>query len=214
MGWRNAGFYLRARLGAALTRWGVTFSLPGVWMLLYGAGVATGGAFSVRIVPLTGGLFMAAGAVTLFLPPAWGDAAMAATSNLGAMLVGMNDEKRVPGRTYWVKIGAQTLPASIEAVQSIVDINEMGEQPGSPLGLNDIGRVSITLDRPIPAISYELNRKLGGFILVDRLTNATLAAGLVVDQKPEPGTPLDSSTTAELRLERRAAALESSAGVP
>ncbi|MDV3256967.1 MAG: GTP-binding protein, partial [Sphingomonas sp.] len=108
------------------------------------------------------------------------DAAMAATSNLGAMLVWMSDEKLVPGRSYWVKIGAQTLPARIEAVHSVVDINEMGEQPGSTLGLNDIGRVSITLDRPIPAISYELNRKLGGFILVDRLTNATLAAGLVL----------------------------------
>lgn len=67
-----------ALLTAALTRWGVAFSLPGVWMLLYGAGVATGGAFSVRIVPLTGALFMAAGAVTLFLPSTWGDAAMAA----------------------------------------------------------------------------------------------------------------------------------------
>jgi hypothetical protein len=67
-----------ALLTAALTRWGVAFSLPGVWMLLYGAGVATGGAFSVRIVPLTGALFMAACAGTLFLPSAWGDAAMAA----------------------------------------------------------------------------------------------------------------------------------------
>ncbi len=67
-----------ALLTAALIRWGVAFSLPGVWMLLYGAGVATGGAFSVRIIPVTGVLFMAAGAVTLFLPIEWGDAAMAA----------------------------------------------------------------------------------------------------------------------------------------
>ena len=68
-----------ALLTAALVRWGVPFSLPGVWMLLYGAGVATGGAFSVRIIPVTGVCFMAAGAVTLFLPTAWGDAAMACT---------------------------------------------------------------------------------------------------------------------------------------
>jgi hypothetical protein len=67
-----------ALLTAALTRWGVPFSLPGVWMLLYGAGVATGGAFSVRIIPITGALFMLAGAITLFLPSGWGDAAMAA----------------------------------------------------------------------------------------------------------------------------------------
>src|SRR5262245_38866000 len=68
-----------ALLTAALVRWGVAFSLPGVWMLLYGAGVATGGAFSARIIPLTGVFFMAAGAVTLFLPVDWGDAAMACT---------------------------------------------------------------------------------------------------------------------------------------
>lgn len=68
-----------ALLTLALVRWGVTLSLPGVWMLLYGAGVATGGAFSVRVVPITGILFMIAGAITLFLPIAWGNYLMAAT---------------------------------------------------------------------------------------------------------------------------------------
>lgn len=66
-------------LTIALTRWGVTASLPGVWMLLYGSGVAAGGAFSVPVVPVLGVLFMMAGAITLFLPVAWGDWLMAAT---------------------------------------------------------------------------------------------------------------------------------------
>jgi hypothetical protein len=66
-------------LTLALVRWGETESLPGVWMLLYGAGVATGGAFSVRVVPVLGVLFMIAGAITLFLPIAWGDWVMALT---------------------------------------------------------------------------------------------------------------------------------------
>ncbi|HSL68983.1 MAG TPA: hypothetical protein VK864_02010 [Longimicrobiales bacterium] len=64
-------------LTIAFVRWGVAYSLPAIWMLLYGAGIAAAGTFSVRIVPLTGGLFMAAGAATLFLPAAYGDAAMA-----------------------------------------------------------------------------------------------------------------------------------------
>lgn len=66
-------------LTVALVRWGEAESLPGVWMLLYGSGVATGGAFSVRAIPVLGVLFMLAGAITLFLPAAWGDWLMAAT---------------------------------------------------------------------------------------------------------------------------------------
>jgi hypothetical protein len=67
--------------GAVLTvsfvRWDQAYALPGVWMLLYGAGVTTGGAFSVRLIPLLGSLFMASGALTLFLPAQAGDFMMA-----------------------------------------------------------------------------------------------------------------------------------------
>jgi hypothetical protein len=67
-----------ALLTPALYQVGLTAALPGTWLLLYGAGIATGGAFSVRIVPVMGLAFMAVGAFALFAPAAWGDAVLAA----------------------------------------------------------------------------------------------------------------------------------------
>lgn len=64
-------------LTVVLVRAGLVEALPGTWLLLYGTGVVTGGAYSVRVVPLMGLCFMALGALALFAPPSWGDALMA-----------------------------------------------------------------------------------------------------------------------------------------
>jgi hypothetical protein len=64
-------------LTVALVRAGALWALPGSWLLLYGTGVVTGGAFSVRVVPLMGLCFMALGAIALFAPPGWGTPLMA-----------------------------------------------------------------------------------------------------------------------------------------
>ena len=66
-------------LTIALWHGGKAALLPGTWMLMYGISTVAGGAFSVRIVPITGVLFIGAGALTLFLPPAWGDFMMGLT---------------------------------------------------------------------------------------------------------------------------------------
>jgi bifunctional enzyme CysN/CysC len=109
------------------------------------------------------------------------DAAPAPVNRVTASLVWMSDEKLVSHRSYWLKIGAQTVSASVDVVDSIIDVNTLDTRGGEPLGLNDIGRVEIDLDRAIPAVRYGEIRKLGGFILIDKISHATVAAGLIED---------------------------------
>ena len=70
-------FLVGILLTIVLVRAGLESALPGTWLLLYGTGVVTGGAYSVRVVPLMGLCFMALGALALFVPPAWGNGLMA-----------------------------------------------------------------------------------------------------------------------------------------
>jgi bifunctional enzyme CysN/CysC len=107
------------------------------------------------------------------------DDASAPVSRIGASLVWMSDEKLVPHRSYWLKVGTQTVSASVDVVDSIIDVNTLQTRAGDRLDLNDIGKVSIDLDRAIPGVRYADNRKLGGFILIDKMSHATVAAGLI-----------------------------------
>jgi bifunctional enzyme CysN/CysC len=105
--------------------------------------------------------------------------APAVADTLAADLVWMGDEPLVPGRAYWLKIGAVTVSATVSKVDHILDVDSGRPAPARLLALNDIGRCELRLDRPVAAIPYARGRELGAFILIDKLSNATSAAGMI-----------------------------------
>ena len=96
-----------------------------------------------------------------------------------ATIVWMSDEAMTPGRAYWIKIGTQTVSTTIQAPKYQVNVNTLEHTAVKTLELNAIGVASITTDRPIPFEPYEQNRALGGFIIIDKMTNATVGAGML-----------------------------------
>jgi bifunctional enzyme CysN/CysC len=108
------------------------------------------------------------------------DAAVPAQT-LRSTLVWMDEAPLVPGRSYWLKIGARTVSATVNAPEAVIDINTLERRSAPSLTLNDIGEAIVSLDRAVPAVRYADNRRLGGFILIDKASNATVAAGLVLE---------------------------------
>ncbi|OJU18563.1 MULTISPECIES: sulfate adenylyltransferase subunit CysN [unclassified Sphingomonas] len=96
-----------------------------------------------------------------------------------ATIVWMADEEMLPGRPYWLKLGTQTVTASIQHPKYQVNVNTMEHLAAKTLDLNAIGVANLSTDRPIVFEPYAANRGLGGFILIDKLTNATVAAGML-----------------------------------
>ena len=94
-------------------------------------------------------------------------------------LVWMDEADLVPGRAYALKIGAQTVSATVQAPKYEVNVNTQEHIAAKTLELNAIGVANITTDREIPFAPYAENRDLGGFILIDRITNRTVAAGMI-----------------------------------
>ena len=94
-------------------------------------------------------------------------------------LLWMSDEPMLPGRPYLLKMGALTAQATITTPKYTVNVNSFEHVAATRLDLNEIGVCNISLDRRIAFDPYEANRQTGGFILIDRLTNATVGMGLI-----------------------------------
>ncbi|MCB2015581.1 MAG: sulfate adenylyltransferase subunit CysN [Sphingobium sp.] len=94
-------------------------------------------------------------------------------------IVWMSDDALIPGRAYWLKLGTQTVSATIHAPKYEVNVNTMEHLAAKTLELNSIGVAEIATDKPVVFEPYSDNRTLGGFILVDKITNSTVAAGML-----------------------------------
>jgi len=96
-----------------------------------------------------------------------------------ATVVWMGDAPLLPGRSYRIKIGAVTATATVAPLKYRINVESMEHVAATKLELNEIGVCQIELDRTIAFESYETNRDLGGFILIDRMSNHTVGAGML-----------------------------------
>ncbi len=96
-----------------------------------------------------------------------------------ATIVWMADEALLPGRPYWLKLGTQFVTATIHGPKYQVNVNTLEHLAAKTLTLNAIGIANLSTDRPLVFEPYETSRELGGFILIDKISNATVAAGML-----------------------------------
>ncbi|WP_457095643.1 sulfate adenylyltransferase subunit CysN [Lysobacter sp. P5_B9] len=101
------------------------------------------------------------------------------SDQFAAHLLWMGEHSLLPGRPYWLKIGTRTVSASVTEIKHKVDVNTQDQLAAKHLELNEVGYCNLYLDHAIAFEAYADNRELGGFILIDRQTNATVAAGTI-----------------------------------
>ena len=100
------------------------------------------------------------------------------------MVVWVSEAPLKPGTQLMLKSTSNLVPATVETLRYQFDVNTLKRQDTDSLELNAIGRVVIHTHRPLCYDSYSKNRNTGSFVLIDRLTNATLAAGMILDRDP------------------------------
>jgi bifunctional enzyme CysN/CysC len=107
------------------------------------------------------------------------DAPTEAADQFEATIIWMADERLLPGRPYLLKLGARTVSAQVTDIKHKINVNTLEHVAAKVLELNEIAVCNISLDQPTPFEPFDENPDLGGFILIDRMTNATVGAGLL-----------------------------------
>ena len=96
-----------------------------------------------------------------------------------ARMVWMNDEPAFPGRSYLLKLGAQQVPVTITDLKFRTNVNTLEQSAAKTLELNEVGTLTLATDKPVAFDPYATNGQTGAFILIDRISNATLGAGVI-----------------------------------
>ena len=136
------------------------------------------------------------------------DQAPSRAHEVDAMLVWMSAEDLEPGRQYLLQSANCTSSASVASIRHRIDVDTLEEQQAVSLGLNDIGRCAVTSDRELLFDPYASNRQTGSFVLVDRMSNATVAAGMIIGASStwdrQPGASLNRQASSISGAERSA----------
>jgi bifunctional enzyme CysN/CysC len=99
-----------------------------------------------------------------------------------ATVVWMAEESMLPGKQYLFKQTTKVSPGQVASLRYRIDVNTLHREPAPSLALNEIGRCQVTLAEPIAFDAYRRNRGTGGFIIIDRMTNGTVGAGMILDR--------------------------------
>lgn len=107
------------------------------------------------------------------------DRTISIADQVQAHVIWMDEIALVPGRPFVIRLGAATANATIMSIKHRLGVDTLSHEAVHTLALNEVGTVSLTFDRPLAFDCYADNRTMGGFILIDRFSNATVAAGMV-----------------------------------
>ncbi|MDQ6783390.1 MAG: sulfate adenylyltransferase subunit CysN [Actinomycetota bacterium] len=107
------------------------------------------------------------------------DAPPAVADQFEANIIWMSEQEMLPGRSYLLKIGTRVVGATLGSPKYTVNVNSLEHTAAKTVRFNEIGVCNLSLDRRVPFDPYDENRDMGGFILIDRLTNETVGAGLL-----------------------------------
>lgn len=130
------------------------------------------------------------------------DESILQSNGIKANLVWMDEEKFLPGKSYLFKRGSSVATVYVDGIDYRVDVNTQERHDAVDLGLNDIGSVRLVLSEPIAFDLYEENREMGGFILIDKITNNTVAAGMITQSTDKERAV--QSTVSEFEIELNA----------